>query len=178
MPSQLGGLYVQFQSLSASDGLSLLQTCSVGRDGEQAIIQSQLESLQTHYSKVREGLALRKAHYVRYGSLHNPWARKRKDKFNDDDRVALVECLGGPSFSGNWSEVGFPLGRGVLVEGNDEWTTASPQTEDGRDFVFVGKLKAYHYIAENRDFTSILTCDLLPFYDPQSQIALTTFDWS
>jgi hypothetical protein len=142
--------------------------------------KKQLQTLTEHYSKVRRGFELRRAHFHEHGALHNAWARKRNGVHNPKNRVELVKRLGGPSYSGNWSEAGnFPLTRGSVTDAEgEEWTTAVPKSEDDRDFLFIGQLSAFHYIAESPDFTCALDCDLLVFYDPVAKVALTTFDWS
>lgn len=97
--------------------------------------------------------------------------------------MSLVFDLGGVSLSGNWDETGnFPVRSSdddiyVDSDGND-FGKACPTTENGRDFVFIGAMHAYNYVAENPDCTCIAGGDLLLFYDPLDGIALTTFDWS
>ncbi|HXG12745.1 MAG TPA: hypothetical protein VNK04_23505 [Gemmataceae bacterium] len=138
-------------------------------------------ALTAHYERVREGFRLRRKHFQEHGCLHHAWAkRKRGGQYAEADRVELVRNLGGVSFSGNWSEMGaFPLARYTHIgEGGEELTTAYPKTEDGRDFTFIGSIPAWHYIAENPEFTSLCGCELLLFYDPRDKVALTTFDWS
>ena len=46
-----------------------------------------------------------------------------------------------------------------------------PQTEDGRDFHYIGEVEMWNYI----DYTNGV---LLLFYDPCERIALTTIDWT
>lgn len=139
-------------------------------------------SLRSHYEKARAGFELRKTHFREHARLHNAWAESLADgQFDDDDRVALVRKLGGPSLSGNWSELeNFPISRDrtYVDQNGEEWPCAHPKTEDGRTFEFIGCIPMYHYIAENPDYTSILGGDLLLFYDPKDNLALTTFDWS
>jgi hypothetical protein len=139
--------------------------------------KKQLQALTEHYSKVRKGFALRRVHFQEHGSLHHAWARKRNGVHNPKNRVELVNQLGGPSYTGNWSEAGnFSLTRGSVTDADgEEWTTAVPKTEDGRDFLFIGHLSAFHYVGDDN---CALGCNLLVFYDPLTKVALTTFDWS
>lgn len=142
--------------------------------------KKRMECLTQHYDNVRKGYELRKSHFHDHRSLHHAWSRKRKGTYREEDRVALVNALGGPSHAGNWSERGdVPLTRGTFTDPDgEEWSTALPRTEDGRDFLFIGQLSTYHYIHENPDYTSALGCNLMLYFDPVSEVALTTFDWS
>jgi len=84
----------------------------------------------------------------------------------------MLAALGGDSeaHSCNWSACSSDM---PLVRHSDDHSV--PQTEDGREFIYVGELCSGNYIRANR---YVLGCELLLFYDPQTQTAITTFDWS
>lgn len=140
------------------------------------------DALADHYQKVRSGYDLRAAHFRAHGCLHHAWAKQdASGQYDDTDRVALACTLGGVSLDGNWSNLGnFPISSDDVYIDSDgeEWRRASPQTEDGRSFEFIGSISMYHFIAENPDYTCLLGGNVLLFYDPREKVALTTFDWS
>jgi hypothetical protein len=138
--------------------------------------------LAVHYADAKTGYGLKRTHFREHGFVHNPWAKPGWfGGFKKSDRVELVSDLGGPCADGNWSNMEnfplTPLGEAVDAEG-ERHTEVFPLTEDGRPFAYIGSLPIYHYIAETPDFTSLLGGSLLLFYDPGTNVALTTFDWS
>ena len=132
------------------------------------------------YRMANEGFALRQQHFRENRSLHNPWAKKRKGQFNDDDRVELVENLGGHPFHSNWTESRFPLMDGTIERDSfgDEMQTVFPCTKDKRPFAYIGSMRIYHYVAENDKYTSAISGTLMLFYDHKQKIALTTVELS
>jgi len=95
-------------------------------------------------------------------------------QLTEDDGCVLVDGLGGLSFSSNWSVSNFPMSRypgEYEVDGEiGEWVRVVPQTEDGRDFVFIGQFDMWDYMEYSNG-------SLLLFYDPVENTALTTIDW-
>lgn len=115
---------------------------------------------------------------------------------NDEEDVllSLVGGLGGQSVETNWASTDFPLSvrpqpidpedvksaeelsktlanLGITVEYNPGLPLASPKTEDGREFIYVGCFEMGTYVGEADG-------GMLAFYDPVDQLLLTTFDWS
>ena len=132
-----------------------------------------LKSLSNHYDDVRVGFERARAHFERYGALHMPG---KLPPFDARDRLALVDCIGGPCPGGNWEHTDTPLLPGIRADANGELRcNLLPLTDDGRPFLFVGQLSSSTYVWSEQH---ALCCDLLLFYDPQSRISLTTFDWS
>src|SRR5262249_16065747 len=91
-------------------------------------------------------------------------------------RVSLVRKLGGVSFHANWSNMAdFPFSRYAdQVEDRAKIYDSDrvlPQTEDGRDFHYVGEIEMWNYIEDTNGV-------LMLFFDPQDRIALKTIDWS
>jgi hypothetical protein len=130
--------------------------------------QRQLSGLREHYQTVHAGFDAAKRHFALHGALYNRYA---SPPYEESDRLELLKCLGGQSeqFSCNWAQLNdMPLTR-LSPE------HSVPQSPDGRDFIFVGELRSFHYLCGPG---SALCCDLLLFYDPVSQISLATFEWS
>ena len=126
------------------------------------------DALCEHYDDVHDGFNSAKQHFAQHGALHRPRA---KAPYKDSDRLELLKSVGGQSeeHSCNWAALdGMPLSR------HSDYHSV-PQTEDGRDFIFVGELRTSHYVWSKR---WALGCELLLFFDPVTRISLTTFDWS
>ena len=132
------------------------------------------------YRMANEGLALRLQHFREHKSLHNPWAKRRKGQYDDNDRVELVENLGGHPFRSNWSESQFPLVDGSLERDRfgNEMQTVFPCTEDNRPFSYIGSMRIPHYVAENDEYACVVSGTLMLFYDHEQRIALTTVELS
>ena len=130
------------------------------------------------YRKANEGFALCERHFREHQSLHNPWAKQQQGQYNDDDRVELVDDLGGHPFHSNWSDPRFPLVDGKIERDDfgDEMETVFPLTHDNRPFSYIGSMRIYHYVAENENYTSALSGTLMLFYDHTLKIALTTVE--
>ncbi len=144
------------------------------RTGDDACTdRHRLKCLSDHYDDVCSGLELARLHYELYGVLHHPC---EAPPFDDKNRIALVDCIGGPCEGGNWVNTDVPLLPGAATDANGELRyNILPLTDDGRPFLFVGQLSSSAYIWSKHH---ALCCDLLLFYDPISRVALTTFDWS
>lgn len=132
-----------------------------------------IEALDSHYDKLRQSFEKQRRHFQENHALHRSGARRRSGKYREDDRLELVRHLGGVAGYGNWPETGdFPFSvRSYMDRNGEEDTHVCPQTEDGRDFEFIGSIPAWNYVPS-------VGCELLLFYDPKDHIALTTFDWS
>ena len=138
-------------------------------------------SLAIHYADIKTGFEAQKVHLREHGYLHHAWAKPGFfGRYKKADRSPLVQELGGVSREGNWANMGdFPLGSPgswVDAEGTD-WKLVCPLTTDGRFFTYIGMVSINEYVRPNADFTG-MDADLLLFYDPVGQIALTTFDFS
>jgi len=117
------------------------------------------EWLESHYRDVRDGFQTAQA------------------KYRNEELSPSFQQLGGASGGGNWAESGdVPLFRGIATfDSGSKCQSDLPLTEDGRTFLFIGRLRSFDFIHSERD---ALGCDLLLFYDPESQVALTTFEWT
>lgn len=130
--------------------------------------QQALDALREHYDDVHAGFNSAKEHFALYGALHS---QRAKPPHKDSERLELLKSVGGQSeeHSCNWAALDdMPLSR------HSDYHSV-PQTEDGRDFIFVGELRTSHYVWSKR---WALGCELLLFYDPVTRVLLTTFDWS
>ncbi|MDO5099282.1 MAG: hypothetical protein Q4D85_11105 [Corynebacterium sp.] len=77
-----------------------------------------------------------------------------------------------PPCVGNWQYAGsFPT-RDITVDTESGTETATfPITDDGRPFRFIGAVPGYSYFDFGPDA-------ILLFFDPETRIALLTFDWT
>lgn len=127
--------------------------------------QSELSELPRHYAAARQQFATAAAHFRDHGRLGS-----------EDFPEPLVSELGGKSFDGNWSNMrDFPISR-YPDQYEDcgkthECDRVLPQTQDGRDFAYIGQVEMWNYIGDSNGV-------LILFYDPQEQIALSVIDWS
>lgn len=128
--------------------------------------------LLSHYENVRRGFARARSHYEEYGALHAGGEQPTAAT----DRLALLDAVGGPSRGGNWVSTELPLLPGVAEDKNGELRYhIVPLTDDGRPYLFVGRLSVPNYVWAD-DWA--LSCELLLFYDPETRVSLTTFDWT
>jgi len=124
-------------------------------DGEHALANKQY--WEDYYSKTEASFAEVKANFERTGKLHrrnyrpSPW----------------LTTLGGESAAGNWASDR----RVETVVGRDGREVAFPLTEDGRRFRFVGEVRGGAFRKNGAD-------GVLLFLDPETQIALLTFEWT
>lgn len=88
--------------------------------------------------------------------------------------------LAGHSSDGNWTNTSdfdvVPIGE-YLDEHGEPAREMRPVTKDGRPFDYIGSVPAGAYVIGENKARYYGTTTLL-FFDPVSQIALTTFDWS
>ncbi|REK17302.1 MAG: hypothetical protein DWQ37_06775 [Planctomycetota bacterium] len=129
--------------------------------------------LETLYASTREAFANREAHYREAGALHPEHVRRRKGRYPESSRSALVRDIRGHPGWGNWvTSNGVPLAkRGFTNADGEQETDCIPLAEDGSEFTFVGWVPAYVY-APGRG------CNVYLFYHRRQRLALTTFDWS
>ncbi|QDV19634.1 hypothetical protein Pan153_43000 [Gimesia panareensis] len=138
-----------------------------------SLSEEALQELKEVYALKRKSYTKNKKHFQEFGALHQSFARRRNGKYSDDSRLELTQKLGGFPGWGNWaSATEFPLTKVECVdEEGDPCTSPLPVAEDGSRFEFIGSIPAYSYVDEH-------PCNLLLFYHPEQQLALTTFDWS
>ena len=137
---------------------------------------------QPRFQPLATALQQRRARLLTTGALHHPWAKANEaGHFNADDRVELISQLAGHCFFGNWSSCSsLPIKEcgSAIDEDGDEMPIELPLTEDGRPFVFIGRINTYHYVHHTPDDICLVEGDTLLFYDPHSRMALTTFEFS
>ncbi len=139
--------------------------------------KSEAAELPEHYEKTRNHFDLCKKHYEDHGWLcsdPSDWNPSEHDP--EDWRDPFVRNLGGRSFEGNWSIAeDFPVSRYLdkCDDGSEVYDCdrVLPQTEDGRDFTFIGEVEMWNFM----EYTNGV---LLLFFDPEKRIALTTMDWT
>jgi hypothetical protein len=123
--------------------------------------KGQRTELPAHYARQQASLETRRERFLRHGGLY----RRAASTYAAKDRSPLLSQLGGSAPGGNWSAVtDFPIDS---PDGDDP----RPLTEDGRKFHFIACVPAYNYFDGGAD-------DILLFYDPPSQTALFTFEWT
>ena len=141
----------------------------------EGVYHDELNKMPDHYSSVRSRFSVAAEHFKKYGWLHcdpKNWDPTPNLEPDETMRVSLVCDLGGTNYDRNWSD-GFPTSKYPdKLEDRGQFEDCNrvlPQTEDGRDFVYVGEIEMWNYIGDTNG-------SLLLFYDPVQQIALTTID--
>ncbi len=140
--------------------------------------KQEVQELPSHYRRIRQEFTNHAHFFNEHRWLcQSPkqWTGLKKDK--SWMRVSLVRDLGGVSFHSNWSNLSddFPVSR-YPDQFEDRGKVYAcdrvlPQTEDGRDFSYIGELEMWNYIGDTNGV-------LMLFYDPKEKVALTTIDWS
>jgi len=135
-----------------------LENPAVGK-GTHAILEKQYAEQQASYETIH-------ARHLRHGGLYrfDPERKEGDDPYLNRKQLPLLNQLGGAAPGGNWENTDLPL---VSEDGDNP----RPLTEDGRPFQFIACATGYNYREDGAD-------DILLFYDPQSKIALLTFDWT
>ena len=114
------------------------------------------EWLSGTYAEKEASYAESRKYFQETGELRAP--------INRPKAVSWFEELGGDAYDGNWCAFG------ADVEIDDDGS-AHPLTPDGRRYRFVGSVTGYHYRRDCAD-------GILLFYDPQTSVAVLTFDWT
>lgn len=145
-------------------------------------LQAEYALSQPRFQPLATALQQRRSRLLTTGALHHPWAKASAAGIYDDaDRVELISQLAGHSFFGNWSSCSsLPIKEcgSAIDEDGDEMTIELPLTDDGRPFVFIGRVTSHHYVHHTPDDIGLVEADILLFYDPLSQVALSTFEFS
>lgn len=142
----------------------------------EGVYRQEMREIEDHYKKVRSHFYAVKSHFAKHGWVH-PDPDKWDGKVRSREDAFPLFYLGGTSFDSNWVDApdGFPVSRyadGFEDRGEYfECDNVVPQTEDGRDFVHIGRIDMWDYIGHTNG-------SLVLFYDPENDIALTTVDWS
>lgn len=137
-----------------------------------------------YYQAALDGYDVAKQHFREHSALHNMRRKPNEhgELFDFDRPCALVEQLGGECYDANWANMGnFNIARfGSWVStdqrGSQEHEKVRPETEDGRPFEYIGCVDSSAYNMSNE--TRYTWADTLLFYDPQTKMTLTTFDWT
>lgn len=133
--------------------------------------RSQDPELLEHYGKQQQSFDEVKAAYAERGLLMNVDLGKREGEAQMlKYRLAFLEDWKESQGAGNWADPDlFPL---EFVDNPEmDWEDAFPLTEDGRPFRFVAAVPGWNYRDGGAD-------QILLFYDPQTRVALLTFEWS
>jgi len=144
---------------------------------ESDLQKSEADELPKHYSEKRNHFAACEKHFQKHGWLCSDPLNWNPSKHDPEDwRKSIVRNLGGVSFEGNWSNAeDFPVSRypDKCDDGCEayDFDRVLPQTEDGRDFTFIGEIEMWNFIDNTNGV-------LLLFFDPEKRIALTTIDWT
>ena len=150
---------------------------------EDDIQKEEIAETPEHYAETRRNFEATEQHFREYGWVcsdalncdGSPYGTELPAE-EDWGRASLVCRIGGKSFYGNWSFASeFPCSQYPDKYQDDDGTIECdrvlPQTEDGRDFHFIGELEMWNYIGYTNGVVVL-------FYDPQTQIALSGFDWT
>lgn len=125
------------------------------------------ELIQYYKDQAAAHQALKQAFHEHHKLLRTKYSNPSEVIF-DTEGEAFIDEFGGAAGAGNWAmEDEFPL----EFEETDDDCFAYPLTEDGRRFRFIAGAPGYSYQYRGADF-------VLLFFDPETRIALFTFDWS
>lgn len=125
---------------------------------------AQRRNLEEHYAKQHAGFAEAKTRFAQQGAFFS----QSLIRYNPDLDLSkqspsvILEQLGGGVGAGNWAD-GFPLD-----ESNED--DVRPLTPEGVPFHFIASVSGWDYCPSGAD-------SILLFYEPNSKIALLTFDW-
>ena len=124
------------------------------------------EQMADSYSQARaeynEAIRRWRQHHL----LIPAWA----DSADEDNADTIIKQLGGTAGANNWSVEDVPAA--FVIETHDDENIAFPRwKESGIPFHFVAEVSASNFYSDAGD-------SILLFYDPVSQTALITFDWS
>lgn len=123
--------------------------------------------LREHCAAQHASYQAAKARYRRLGALHyvgGPFISEDSD-FSADEPSNLIDQLGGGVYGGNWTS------PSALPLDEEDEENVVPIGPDGKRFRFVACVTGYDYVANGAD-------TILLFYEPDSKVALLTFDWS
>jgi hypothetical protein len=125
------------------------------------------EELEKHYAEQHTVFAEARTRFAQLGAFYSQnRIRYNPDLDLDKEKPSvLIRQLGGGVGWGNWAS-GFPLG---LDESDDD--NIRPLTPEGVPFHFIASVVGWDYCASGAD-------EILLFYEPESRVALLTFDWS
>lgn len=115
------------------------------------------EYLKSNYAKAEASFGAAKANFEQTGKLHQPRYLPS----------VWLKALGGEAAAGNWAE-DQQVEKARDKEGLE---IAFPITTDGRRFRFVGEMCGGAFRKYGPD-------GVLLFFDPQTQTALLTFEWT
>ncbi len=121
--------------------------------------------LEAHYAEQQASYEAKKACFLQHGALYHTWAQAQADgTYAKKDQINLIDQLGGKTGNRNWvSTSDFP----VKIHDED----SRPITPDGRCYEFIGYVAGYNYRQDGADA-------IVLFYDPQTDVALLTFDYT
>lgn len=126
-----------------------------GFEGQHA--EANAKFLEDYYAETEADFAETRANYQNTGKL------QRRNRIAS----AWMETLGGTASAENWASFSDKL----ELENSDNGEVAHPLTEDGRRFRFVGEVCGSSFRKNGAD-------GVLLFYDPETQTALLTFEWT
>jgi len=123
------------------------------------------QELEEHYVVQHTGFAEARTRFAQRGVFYSQnLIRLNPDlDLSREEPSTLITQLGGGVGAGNWA-YGFPLDEG------DE-NNVRPLTPEGIPFHFIASVHGWDYCASGAD-------SILLFYEPDSKMALLTFDWS
>lgn len=126
--------------------------------------EGQRKRLEDHCAEELASLVEARERFARLGVLYtsNRYACTPRD-FTREAPCNLIDQLGGGVGYGNWSN-GFPLD-------DSDPDDVRPLSPDGKRFHFIAAVTGWDYCATGADW-------ILLFYEPDSRVALITFDWT
>jgi len=121
---------------------------------------------ERHYIEQHEGFDEAKERFTQTGEFYSQNFVRFRPNFDASQHKPspLLARLGGGVGAGNWACDGFPLD-------DSDQENVRPLTPEGVPFHFIAGVSGYDYCPSGADL-------ILLFFEPQSRVALFTFDWS
>ncbi len=126
--------------------------------------------LEKHYLKQHASYEAAIHRFHQYGGLYQPKRFKLLEKSESaHEPMTLLDQVGGQVGCGNWT--GCPPVPSAFRLNTEDDDHVFPTMASGDRFTFIAGVPGYHYRDAGADW-------ILLFYEPNSRIALMTFDWT
>ncbi len=139
-------------------------------DDAQTVPEWLRPELEKHYLKQQISYEAAIHRFRQYGGLYQPRRFKPLEKADwAIEPMTLLDQIGGQVGWGNWT--GCPPIPSAFALNTEDDDHVFPMMANGDHFTFIAAVPGYHYRDAGADW-------ILLFYEPNSRIALMTFDWT
>ncbi len=151
-PNWIGYTYCGDRCELACDFRSFHKAFYADQPPKSKLQEHEAHELIAHYAETRCNFEARKTHFHRYGWFcADPVKWNELQDPSEDWSTSIVRNIGGVSFVGNWSCADdFPISVYPDKCNDDgdiyDCDRVLPQTEDGRDFIFIGGIELWNFV--------------------------------